>query len=125
MDMDKIEIAKPARQSILFDIYGALLTEKKRTVLGLHNEEDMSLSEIADEFGISKAAVYDSLRSAEKMLEEYEEKLGLMRDMLERERIVQELTDIVDAALRRGTDDRTARDLRRIRRVVAGLHWEI
>lgn len=59
------------------------------------------------------------------MLEEYEEKLGLMRDMLERERIAQELTDIVDAALRRGTDDRTARDLRRIRRVVAGLHWEI
>ena len=75
--MDKIKIAKPTRQSILFDIYGALLTEKKRMVLGLHNEEDMSLSEIADEFGISKAAVYDSLRSAEKMLEEYEEKLGL------------------------------------------------
>ena len=58
-----------ARTSLLFDLYGALLTEKKRKVLSLYHEEDMSLSEIAEDSGISRAAVYDSLRSAEDALD--------------------------------------------------------
>ena len=67
-----------AKESLLFDFYGQLLTEKKRRVMELYHEEDLSLAEIAEESGISRAAVYDSLKSAERKLAEYEQKLGLV-----------------------------------------------
>lgn len=67
-----------ARESLLYDFYGALLTEKKRQVMELYHEDDMSLSEIAEEMGITRAAVFDSLKSAERQLEKYEEKLGML-----------------------------------------------
>ena len=71
--MDRI-----ARESLLYDFYGALLTDKKRQVMEMYHEDDMSLAEIADDMGITRAAVYDSLKSAEQQLEHYEEKLGLL-----------------------------------------------
>ena len=48
----------------------------------LYHEENFSLAEIAEEFGVSRAAVYDSLKSAEKSLREYEEKLCLVRKLM-------------------------------------------
>lgn len=72
------------RESLLFDFYGELLTAKKRKVMSLYHEENWSLAEIAEELGISRAAVYDSLKSAEKRLEEYEEKLGMLAQMSQR-----------------------------------------
>ena len=74
--MDRI-----AEESLLFDYYGNLLTEKKRRVMELYHEENLSLSEIAEEFGITRAAVHDSLKSARKQLAGYEERLGLVRQM--------------------------------------------
>lgn len=67
-----------AKETLLFDFYGSLLTEKKRRVMELYHEEDLSLAEIAEEFGISRAAVHDSLKSAERQLAEYEDKLGMV-----------------------------------------------
>ncbi len=61
----------------LLDFYGALLTEHARELMRLRVEEDMSLQEIADECGISRQAVHDSLSRSEKQLIEFEEKLGL------------------------------------------------
>lgn len=70
---------KITETSLLYDFYGQLLTERKRQVMELYHEENCSLSEIAEDFGISRAAVHDSLKSAEKSLREYEEKLGLVK----------------------------------------------
>ena len=69
----------------LFDLYGGLLTEKKRRIISLHYEEDLSLSEMAEELAVSRAAVYDSLTSAERSLYEYERVLGLLAGQKERE----------------------------------------
>ena len=66
------------RQSLLYDFYGALLSERQREVMELYHEENLSLAEIADEFGISRQGVHDALQKAEKSLEMYEEKLGLV-----------------------------------------------
>lgn len=76
---------------ILFDLYGNLLTEKKRTIMELYHDENLSLSEIAEEQGISRAAVHDALKSAEKSLFDYEEKLGLAEDYHERQKAVEAL----------------------------------
>lgn len=67
-----------ARRSLLNDFYGSLLTAKQQEVLRLYHEENLSLSEIAEEFGISRQGVHDTLKNAEHALTEYEDKLGLV-----------------------------------------------
>ena len=66
------------RLNLLLDFYGALLTDHAREYLRLRVEEDMSLQEIADSFGVSRQAVHDSVSRSERQLTEYEEKLGLI-----------------------------------------------
>jgi len=75
---------------LLYDFYGQLLTSKQREYLELYYHHDLSLGEIGEEFQISRQAVYDILRRGEKILEEYEAKLGLAaRYQREREKMVQ------------------------------------
>ncbi len=62
---------------ILFDLYGPLLSERQQECVRLYYDENCSLTEIADAAGITKQAVSDALRKAEKSLRGYEEKLGL------------------------------------------------
>ena len=66
------------RQTMLLDLYGELLTDKQRECYDLHYNEDLSLSEIAEQLSISRQGVWDNIRRAETSLEEYEEKTGLL-----------------------------------------------
>ena len=68
---------KDMKISFLLDFYGEILSERKRTVLDYYYNDDMSLSEIADEIGISRQGVRDLIKKAEEELYFYEEKLGL------------------------------------------------
>ncbi len=77
--VNKMKIDDITRQSLLYDFYGALLSERQKQVMGLYHEENLSLAEIADEFGISRQGVHDALQKAEKSLEVYEAKLGLVK----------------------------------------------
>ena len=87
-----------AKTSMLFDIYGGLLTDKKKRVMEMYHEDDMSLSEIAEELEVSRAAVHDSLRSAERLLCSYEDKLGILDDYLHKEKLADELRTYVSEA---------------------------
>ena len=64
--------------SLLYDFYGQLLSKRQSQVMELYHEENLSLSEIASEFNISRQGVHDALKNAEKALSEYERKLGLV-----------------------------------------------
>ena len=66
------------RISMLCDIYGSLLSEKQRNALDLYCNEDLSLSEIAENTGISRQGVRDQLAHAEIQLTFYEDALGLL-----------------------------------------------
>ncbi len=66
-------------QSMLLDFYGELLTEKQRECCDLHYNEDLSLSEIAEQAGVSRQGVWDNIRRAEAAMQEMEEKTGLLR----------------------------------------------
>ena len=66
-------------QSMLLDFYGELLTEKQRECYDLHYNEDLSLSEIAQQCGISRQGVWDNIKRAEDSLRDIEEKTGLIR----------------------------------------------
>jgi len=63
---------------MLFDFYGKLLTKKQQEMLALYYEQDLSLGEIAEEFEVSRQAIHDIIKRSEKILEDYEEKLGLV-----------------------------------------------
>lgn len=65
--------------SMLLDFYSALLTPRQRQITELYYAEDMSLSEIAEETGITRQGVRDALKKAETQLFDTEEKLGLVK----------------------------------------------
>ncbi|MBE6016765.1 MAG: DNA-binding protein [Lachnospiraceae bacterium] len=66
------------RQSLLFDFYGDLLTEHQKLVYGSFVQENLSLSEIAQDSHISRQGVHDLIRRCRNSLEEYESKLHLV-----------------------------------------------
>lgn len=70
------------KQSLLYDFYGSLLTDRQREIYEAYVLENYSLAEIADGFEISRQAVYDNIKRTEGALSEYEEKLGLVEKFL-------------------------------------------
>jgi predicted DNA-binding protein YlxM (UPF0122 family) len=87
---------KTNRINMLFDFYAPLLTGKQRLFLGYHFHDDFSLGEIAAEFNISRQAVYEHIRRAEQMLEQYEEKLQLLAKHEERRRCAGEIERLLE-----------------------------
>ncbi|ABI68802.1 YlxM family DNA-binding protein [Syntrophomonas wolfei] len=71
-------LEKTEHMIMLKDFYGPLLTLKQQDLMSLYYEDDWSLSEIAENRGTSRQAVYDVLKRAETALQEYEERLGLV-----------------------------------------------
>ncbi|MBM7701837.1 putative DNA-binding protein [Metabacillus iocasae] len=84
-------LEKTTRMNYLYDFYQALLTPKQRSYMSLYYLDDYSLGEIAEEFDVSRQAVYDNIKRTEQMLEQYEEKLLLLERFQERQSIVQQL----------------------------------
>ena len=75
--MAKEELRKKVDLAFLSAFYGGLLTDKQRQVLSLHCEEDLSLGEIAEEVGISRQAVHETITRAASRLNEMESSLGM------------------------------------------------
>ena len=67
------------RMTMLFDFYGELLTERQKEFFDLYYNEDLSLSEIAENSGISRQGVRDVIVRAEAAMQEVEDKTGLIR----------------------------------------------
>ena len=70
-------MAKEMRFGVLLDFYGDLLTDKQQDLMRLYYEEDLSLSEISENEGITRQGVHDAIRRSEAVLQEMEDKLGL------------------------------------------------
>ena len=66
------------RQGFLYDFYGELLNEHQKDIYESYILEDLSLSEIAEEEGISRQGVHDIIKRCNKALESYEDKLHLV-----------------------------------------------
>lgn len=65
--------------SYLLDFYGDVLTEKQRDVMEQYYNDDFSLSEIGENFGITRQGVRDSIKRGESILLDLEEKVGFAR----------------------------------------------
>ncbi len=89
---------KNVKISILCQTYGKLLTENQLEILEDYYNNDLSLSEIAENKKITRQAVRDIIKKGENKLFEFEEKLGIMKRTLKQEEqistILLELTKI-------------------------------
>ena len=82
-------------RTMLFDFYGELLTAKQKEYFDLHYNADYSLSEIAEETGISRQGVWDIIKRAEETLRKTEEKTGLIRRFRENQEAVAEMEQLI------------------------------
>ena len=73
---------KIVEQALLFDFYGELLTEHQKQIYEAHVLNDLSVSEIAADRGISRQGVHDMMKRCDKILRGYEEKLHLIDKFL-------------------------------------------
>ncbi len=87
----------PVEAGLLIDFYGNLLTQRNRLLLELHYSEDMSLSEIADNEGISRQAVYDAVHRGTSQLVRYEEKLGLVARFMEHKSAINDAVSLLES----------------------------
>ncbi len=82
------------KQSLLYDFYGELLTGHQRQVYEDVVIHDMSLSEIAEEQGISRQGVHDLIRRCDRILAGYEEKLHLVSKFEKTRQMVQKIHEL-------------------------------
>ncbi|MDR0920903.1 MAG: putative DNA-binding protein [Lactobacillales bacterium] len=88
-----MEIEKTNRMNALFEFYSTLLTEKQMNYIELYYADDYSLGEIAEEYDVSRQAVYDNIKRTERILEDYERKLSLYSNYIVRGQIIDEIRE--------------------------------
>lgn len=91
---------KIVEQGLLYDFYGELLTEHQKNIYEDAVYNDMSLSEIAEEYGISRQGVHDLIRRCDKLLAGYEEKLHLVRKFTEAKKTVAQIEKLAEEGRR-------------------------
>lgn len=85
---------KIVEQGLLYDYYGELLTEHQKKIYEDAVYQDLSLSEIAEEAGISRQGVHDLIKRCDKILKEYEDKLHLLEKSLATREKIEEIVKI-------------------------------
>lgn len=83
--------------ALLLDFYGELLSDSRRHAAELYYNEDLSLAEVADEMGITRQGVRDSIEKAKAQLATYEEKLGLAAKFREIGKILDDIVPRLEA----------------------------
>ena len=104
--MPESRMDKMIEMNIRNDLYGSMLTIRQREIINLYYEENFSLSEIAEEFSISRQAVHDTLKKAEKALAVYERKLGLVEKFKKSEKAVRSIDKIIEKFVKEHSEDK-------------------
>lgn len=91
-----MELEKNNRMNYLISFYENLLTSKQKEYIEEYYVDDFSLSEIAENYQVSRQAVYDNIQRTEKILEEYESKLHLYHNFLKCNQQLKDIQQYVD-----------------------------
>lgn len=89
------------RMALLYDFYGEVLTDRQKEFYDLYYNEDLSLSEIAENYGISRQGVRDIIVRAEMVLTNLEDKTGLIKRFHTMRRQLQEIEGTAGQLLER------------------------
>ena len=85
-------------QGLLYDFYGELLTEHQKQIYEEAVYQDMSLSEIAEEYGISRQGVHDLIQRCNKLLQSYEDKLHLVQKFTDAKKTLREIDQLAESS---------------------------
>jgi len=105
-----IQMNELLEQTLLYDFYGELLTKHQKEIYEQFVLEDLSLSEIAENAGISRQGVHDLIKRCNKTLEGYEAKLHLVERFLSIKKKVQEMNELLE----KESEDRLIQHIRKI-----------
>ena len=86
-------MAKDLKIGYLIEVYSPMLTENQRTMLEMYYFEDLSLAEIAENSGISRQGVRDSIKRGETAMQEFEDRLGFANRQMKIDRAVNLIRD--------------------------------
>jgi predicted DNA-binding protein YlxM (UPF0122 family) len=116
------------RMALLYDFYGDILTDRQKEFYDLYYNEDLSLSEIAENYGISRQGVRDVIVRAEATLTELEDKTGIIRRFhLMQDQLKEVLADVEAIARRNdavGQDEEIEALTTRVKAVLDKLKQE-
>ena len=91
-----LSMEKGVKISMLLELYGNLLTEKQADTANLYYNQNLSLSEIAEELNITRQGVRKNLVYAEDKLFDFEEKLCFLKQKMERDKIINEVMEKIE-----------------------------
>ena len=116
------------RMALLFDFYGDMLTDRQKEFYDLYYNEDLSLAEIAENYGITRQGVRDVIVRAEAILTELEDKTGIIRRFHKMQQQFLEIETAVKAISQRNDqrwqDDEVEIQCGRIRGILDQLKQE-
>ena len=107
---------KKVEISMLCQIYGELLSKKQFECINDYYNNDLSLSEIAENENITRQAVRDNIKKGEKKLFEYEDKLKFMKRMLEQENVIQNILKELNKIDNKDSDKQVSKILEHIKK---------
>lgn len=81
-------------KSILYDLYGGILSKNQQLVYEYHVNDDLSFTEIGEELGITRQAAYDLYKNADKKLKDMDKKLELSVRFKYIEKVAKEINKI-------------------------------
>ena len=102
------------RMALLYDFYGDVLTDRQKEFYDLYYNEDLSLAEIAENYGITRQGVRDVIVRAEGILTELEDKTGIIRRFHKMQEQLQSVDDAMDQIVQMNEDRFQDLDLDRI-----------
>jgi len=82
--------------NLLFDYYGDFLTKKQRDIFEQYYLNDLSLSEIAENSGITRQGVHDILRRSQNILQNFEKKLGMIKKSASRRKEIEKILKLLE-----------------------------
>lgn len=91
-------------QTLLYDFYGELLTAHQQSIYEDAVYNDMSLSEIAEEHGITRQGVHDLIKRCDKILQDYESKLHLVEKFMGAKEKIREIENLTQLEAENGSD---------------------
>lgn len=106
------------RMTMLYDFYGELLTERQQEFFDLYYNEDLSLAEIAENYGISRQGVRDVIVRAEGIMTEMEDKTGIIKRFHQMQKQLSAASESLDKIISINSDKYFDRELDNLARDV-------
>lgn len=93
------KLDKKVEYGVLSSFYGALLTERQRSMLTLYCDEDLSLAEVAKQLGVTRQCVNDTLQRAFSRLDELEGSLSLTQRFDRQREVMMACRDLIKRSI--------------------------